>query len=125
MVPLLSTAGRYVRRKGTDVSDGNDSTNNPQRPQDTGALEHIYTIYSQNAQGPWKIARDRDGNTLINQPRDTTKLEKLIDKMREDNIRAWMIQETWEEEDEIDIEIRGYHVFRHKKNRREWKGSPL
>ncbi|KAL7528091.1 hypothetical protein ACHAXR_002261, partial [Thalassiosira sp. AJA248-18] len=87
-------------------------TPNNSRPQPT---KHTSTIYSQNCQGLWRRARDEDGNVLHQQPRDTAKFEKLIDKMRQDDIGAWLIQETWEEDDEFDVEIGGYHIFRHNK----------
>jgi hypothetical protein len=70
-------------------------------------------VYSQNTQGLWRRARDSEGNVLFDQPRDTTKLEQLVDIMRRGNIGAWMIQETWEEGNEFDVEIGGYHIFRH------------
>ena len=33
--------------------------------------------------------------------------------MRNNDVGAWLLQETWEEGDEIDIVIRGYHIFCH------------
>ena len=50
---------------------------------------------------------------MVGQPRDTSKLKKLIDKMRQDQIGAWLVQETWEEGEEFDVEVGGYHIFRH------------
>ncbi len=95
------------------VPPDDDGANQPPRPHDSGSLEHVSTIYSQNTNGLWRRARDNDGNILYDKPRDTTKLENLIDRMRQDNIGAWFVQETWEEDDKFDVEIGGYHVFRH------------
>ena len=97
-------------------SSGDDGANHPQRPHDYRTLKHKSIIYSQNTQGLWRRARDSEGNVLCDQPRDTTKLEKLIGKMRQDQIGAWLIQETWEEDNEFDIDIGGYHVFRHNRS---------
>ena len=33
--------------------------------------------------------------------------------MRHDDIDAWLIQETWLEDDDFSTTIGGYHVFRH------------
>ena len=96
-----------------DETDPNQPPSQPQRSQDSGTLEHTTVIYSQNTQGLWRRARDENGEVLHNQPRDTTKLEQLIDKMRQDQLGAWLVQETWEEGDEYDIEVGGYHIFRH------------
>jgi len=114
----------------TDNDDDNTpsppiSTNNPphhalsmvrpntQQHASTTAMMDISKIYTQNAHGLWCRARDRDGNIINNCERDTTKLEHLIHRMRTDDIDAWLIQETWLEEDEFDTVIGGYHVFRH------------
>ena len=73
----------------------------------------ISKIYTQNAHGLWCQACDRDGNIIPNSERDTTKLEHLIHWMRTDDIDAWLIRETWLEEDDFDTAIGGYHIFRH------------
>jgi hypothetical protein len=79
----------------------------------------LTTIYTQNAQGLWRRPRDADGAILVDQPPDLSKLEYLIDYMCQNDVGAWMIQETWEEGDEFDIDINGYHIFRHNANRGE------
>jgi hypothetical protein len=33
--------------------------------------------------------------------------------MQQHNVGAWLLQETWEEGDEFDVDIGGYHIFRH------------
>ncbi len=33
--------------------------------------------------------------------------------MRVDNIDAWLVQETWLDDDDFDTDIEGYHLFRH------------
>ena len=33
--------------------------------------------------------------------------------MRVDDIDAWLVQETWLEDDDFDTDIEGYHLFRH------------
>ncbi len=107
-----------------DTPSSPTSTNNP--PHHALSMAHpntqhtsttamdISKIYTQNAHGLWCRARDRDGNIINNCERDTTKLEHLIHRMRTDDIDAWLIQETWLEEDKFDTIIGGYHVFRHK-----------
>jgi hypothetical protein len=89
---------------------------NPPQPHDsdtnTNKLKHT-KIYNQNVQGLWCCSRDPEGNILIDSLPDTTKLENLINKMRQDNIGAWLVRETWEEGNHFDVEIGGYHIFRH------------
>jgi hypothetical protein len=73
----------------------------------------ISKIYTQNVHGLWCRARDSNGNIINNCERDTTKLEHLIHRMRTDDIDAWLVQETWLEEDDLDTVIGEYHIFRH------------
>lgn len=73
----------------------------------------ISKIYTQNAHGLWCRARDGDGNIIVNYERDTAKLEHLVYRMRVDDIDAWLVQETWLEEDDFSTNIGGYHLFRH------------
>ena len=103
------------------------SENGPRRtPQPHDPVDHntneykkeiLTTIYTQNAQGLWRCPRDPDGNILVDQPPDLSKLEYIIDYMRQKNIGAWLVQETWEEGDEYDVDIGGYRVFRHNSMR--------
>jgi hypothetical protein len=79
----------------------------------------LTTIYTQNAQGLWHHPRDPEGNILVDQPPDLLKLEYLIDYMRQDDVRAWLIQEICEEGNDFDVKVGGYHIFRHNKTRRE------
>ncbi len=79
----------------------------------------LTNIYTQNAQGLWHCPRDADGNILVDKPPDLSKLEYLIDYMRQNNVGAWLIQETWEEDDEFDVDVNGYHIFRHNAVRDE------
>ena len=39
--------------------------------------------------------------------------------MRQNDVGAWLLQETWEEGDEFDVDIGGYHIFRHNALRGE------
>jgi hypothetical protein len=73
----------------------------------------ISRIYTQNAHGLWCRARDCEGNIIANCEHDTTKLEYLVHRMQFDDINAWLIQETWLEEDVFNTDIGGYHLFRH------------
>ncbi len=59
----------------------------------------LTTIYTQNALGLWFCPRDPESNILINLPPDLSKLEYLIDFMHQNDVGAWLIQETWEEGD--------------------------
>jgi len=56
-------------------------------------------------------------------PPDLSKLEYLIDYMRQNDIGAWLIQETWEEGNEFDVDVDGYHIFRHNAIRGEKRPS--
>ena len=50
--------------------------------------------------GPsWKYPR------LADHPPDLSKLEYIVDYMRQTDIGAWLVQETWEEGDEHDVDI--------------------
>ena len=73
----------------------------------------ISKICTQNAHGLWCRARDGDGNIIPNCERDTTKLEHLIHRMQIDDIDAWLVQETWLEDDDYDTVVGGYHIFCH------------
>ena len=75
------------------------------------------TIYTQNARGLWRRPRDLDGNILVDAPPDLTKLEYIIDYMRQHDVGSWLLQETWEEGDNFDTEIGGYRVFHHNAKR--------
>ena len=75
------------------------------------------TIYTQNVRGLWRRPRDLNGDILVDAPPDLTKLEYIIDYMRQHHVGSWLLQETWEEGDNFDAEIRGYHVFRYNSNR--------
>ena len=39
--------------------------------------------------------------------------------MRQHDVGAWLLQETWKEGDEFDVYIGGYHIFRHNSLRGE------
>jgi hypothetical protein len=71
----------------------------------------VTTIYTQNAQGLWHHPRDPEGNILVNLPPDLSKLEYLFDFMHQNDVGAWLIQETWEEGDDFDVDVGGYHIF--------------
>jgi hypothetical protein len=73
----------------------------------------ISKIYTQNAHGLWCRVRNQEGITITNCEHDTTKLEHLIHRMQVNNINAWLVQETWLEEDDFNTDIGGYHLFRH------------
>ncbi len=91
------------------VCDSNTNNNNKKHT--------MTTIYTQNAQGLWRRPRDTDGNILVDAPPDLTKLEYIIDHMRAHDIGAWLLQETWEEGNNFDTKIGGYHVFCHNAER--------
>ena len=77
---------------------------------------HLTTIYTQNAHGLWHCPRDADGNILVDKPPDLSKLEYLIDYMRQNDVGVWLVQETWEEGGKFDVNVNGYHIFRHNAN---------
>jgi hypothetical protein len=72
---------------------------------------NICKIYSQNVHGLWCRAQDSEGCIIHNCERDTTKLEHLTHWMRINNIDAWLVQETWLEDNDYDTIIGGYHLF--------------
>ena len=113
-----------THRNDFDDDDDDDSTNIPPQhplsivqpnipPRPTQTHMDISKICTQNAHGLWCRARDRDGNIIPNCERDTTKLEHLVHRMRHDDIDAWLVQETWLEDDDFSTTIGGYHMFRH------------
>jgi hypothetical protein len=71
------------------------------------------TYCTQNVHGLWRLATDEDGKRLSNHPRDTTKFEHLIASMKVKCLDVYFLQDTWLEDDEFDVDIGGYHVFRH------------
>jgi hypothetical protein len=71
------------------------------------------TYCTQNAHGLWQLAKDDDGNRLSNQPRDTTRFKHLIALMKVKCLDEYFLQDTWLEDNEFDIDVGGYHVFRH------------
>jgi len=75
--------------------------------------KELTTIYSQNSQGLWHCPRGAEGNILVDHPPDLLKLEYIVDFMRQHDVVAWLLQETWKEGDEFDVNIGGYHIFRH------------
>ncbi len=75
-------------------------------------IEHT-VIYTQNARRLWSRSRDLDGNIIVDAPPDLSKLEYIIDYMRQLEVGAWPIQETWEDGDKFNIENGGYHIFCH------------
>jgi hypothetical protein len=72
----------------------------------------ISKIFTQNVHGLWRRAQDQDGKIIPNCKGDMTKLEHLIHCMQSDDIDAWLIQETWLEDDNFNTNIGGYHMFR-------------
>ncbi len=72
----------------------------------------ICTIITQNVHGLWCRSRNGDGSIIPNCECDMTKLEYLVYRMHCDDIDAWLIQETWLEDDDFDTNIGGYHIFR-------------
>ena len=75
------------------------------------------TIYTQNARGLWRHPRDLNGDIIVDAPPDLTKLEYIIDFMQQHDVGSWLLQETWEEGDNFDTEIGGYHIFLHNADR--------
>ncbi len=71
------------------------------------------TIFTQNVQGLWRCPKDPEGNILLNHSADTSKMEYIIDYMTTNDIGVWLVQETWEEGNESNIQIGDYHIFRH------------
>ena len=73
--------------------------------------KELTTIYTQNSQGLWRRPMDAEGNILVDHPTDLLKLEHIVDFMQQHDVGAWLLQETWEEGDEFDVDIGGYHIF--------------
>jgi hypothetical protein len=81
-------------------------------------IEHtMTTIYTQNARGLWQLPQDPDRNILVDAPPDLSKVKYIVDYMCQHNVGAWLLQETWEEGDDFNIEIGGYHIFWHNADR--------
>jgi hypothetical protein len=114
------------------VCDNHDSNEDPPAPTPAVPQQHplpivqpiiplqappitmdISKIYTQNAHGLWCQVRNCEGNIIANCQRDTTKLEHLVHQMRVNDIDAWLVQETWLEDNDFNTDIGGYHLFRH------------
>jgi hypothetical protein len=72
----------------------------------------ISKVFTQNVHGLWCRLQNQDGTVIANSGQDMTKLEYLIHRMRPDDIGAWLVQETWLEDEDFDTNIGGYHMFR-------------
>ena len=83
-----------------------------QCPNDSGRLEQMEIIYSQNTQGIWWWDIDERGR-ILEKERDTTNLKKILDKMRQYGIGAWIMQDTWWDGYKFYEEVRGFHIFNH------------
>lgn len=81
-------------------------------------------LYSQNIHGLFESKKDKWFKPIRGE-RSYVKLEFIIHKMREENIDAYLLQETWEEMDWIQ-EIDGYTIFHHNSNKKhERKGVAI
>ncbi len=76
-------------------------------------LNALQAAVKHSHKGLWRCPRDPEGNILVDQPPDLSKLQYLIDCMRQNDVGAWLIQETWEEGDDFDVKVGGYHILRH------------
>ena len=103
-----------MNHPSTSPNNTNPIQNLAQYGQTDPAIDLTKTsIEFQNVQGLFRLPRDANGDIIPNQERDLCKLEEIIDNMRQNNIGAKLIAETWLEGDATDEEIGGYHVFRH------------
>ena len=73
------------------------------------------SVHTQNVQGLWRRARDENGEVIPNADRDTTKLNAIVARMKQQDIGAMCIQETWDEGDVFDEEINEFRIFRHNR----------
>jgi hypothetical protein len=101
--PFHNNEPRKILQPHDPMSNNNEKKKNKENG--------LTTVYTQNAQGLWHHPRDPEGNILVDRPPDLSKLEYLIDFMRQNDVGAWLIQETWEEGGEFDVEVGGYHIF--------------
>jgi exonuclease III len=81
-------------------------------PDSIATPRFISNKYTQNVQGLKRGKYDAN-NKRISGEYDYTKLEYTIELMKEKNIDCYFMQETWWEDTEFDVEINGYHMFRH------------
>jgi hypothetical protein len=74
---------------------------------------HTEDVCTQNVQGMWRRVRDDDGKVLYSVEPDSIKRNAIIAKMKDKDIGAMCVQETWDEGDVFDEEINEYRIFRH------------
>jgi hypothetical protein len=73
----------------------------------------VSKIYTQNFHGLWSQTQDPDVNIIPNCECNTTKLEHLVHQMRVEDIGTSLVQETWLEDDDVDMNIGSHHLFCH------------
>ena len=84
------------------------------KAQTTDEIQTV-SVHTQNVQGLWRRARDENGEVIPNADRDTTKLNAIVARMKQQDIGAMCIQETWDEGDVFDEEINEFRIFRHNR----------
>jgi hypothetical protein len=101
---------------------GNPCPNRRAHPIATLPMQHdqchdncldVSAFCTQNSHGLWRRATDSKDNYLCNYPCDTTRFEHLISTMKMKNLDVYFILDTWLEDDAFDVDVGGYHVFRH------------
>ena len=99
---------------GDDDGDENGSgmeTGSEERNLTKAHKPHIEDIYSQNANGFRRRARDANNNIDYNSDWNYTRLEAIKDKMMTLKIGAYLIQETWDYGDNFAVDIgNGYYM---------------
>jgi hypothetical protein len=73
----------------------------------------ISNIFTQNAHGLCRWARNEHGNLRPNSPHDYTRYEHLITTLKLKGIDAYFVQVTWLEGDVFGEIVNGFHVFCH------------
>ena len=95
-IPTTSKAANASKRK--------------KRKKKSNKRKHL-KIYSQNVHGIFESKKDKWGKPIKGK-RSYAKLEFLVNKMREDDIDTYLLQETWDEGDWVK-DIHGYTIFHH------------
>ena len=76
------------------------------------------TIYSQNVHGIFESSKDMNGDPIPGK-RSYAKIDFIVKKMEKDSIDAYLLQETWDENDWIRERNDGYTVFHHNDNEKK------
>jgi hypothetical protein len=102
--------GRHKDPPNPDITETTGNPNNTCNPIIT--TKTVSNIRTQNVHDIKHRKIDSENRHIPNEY-DYTKIEHIVGTMKELNIDAYFLQETWWEDNKFDEVINGYHMFRH------------